>query len=332
MQSKIFHITSIFNLMVFILGITGCEKHNETIYGYIEARFIYVSSPTSGQLEKLDVSRGDKVHVGQQLYQLELEPDHSIYESAKAALLEAKATLANLSTGQRPSELAAIEADIEGAIANHDFANKQLSRVKRLISKASIEEDELDKANKEVLLSGSYLKQLKAKLATANLPAREQEIEQAKAHIEKANSELTKTQWFLQKKSISSKYNATVFDIFYEVGEDVPPYQPVLSLLVDDLLRAVFFVPEEQLSQIKYGHPILITCDNCKNPVPAQVSFISSYAEYTPPIIYSRYSRAKLVYRVEATLDNKDQNKLHPGQPIDIDLNVKNVSYDNKSK
>jgi HlyD family secretion protein len=45
------------------------------------------------------------------------------------------------------------------------------------------------------------------------------------------------------------------------------------------------------------------------------VSFISSQAEYTPPVLYSKESRAKLVFLAEA---RPEGGNLHPGQPVDV--------------
>jgi len=47
---------------------------------------------------------------------------------------------------------------------------------------------------------------------------------------------------------------------------------------------------------------------------------VAPQAEFTPPVIYSKDSRAKLVFLVEARPAAADAAKLHPGQPIDVTL------------
>jgi HlyD family secretion protein len=59
-----------------------------------------------------------------------------------------------------------------------------------------------------------------------------------------------------------------------------------------------------------------ISCDGCQ-PIEARVSYVSSQAEYTPPVLYSKESRSKLVFLVEARLPKA---QLRPGQPIDVRL------------
>jgi len=50
------------------------------------------------------------------------------------------------------------------------------------------------------------------------------------------------------------------------------------------------------------------------------VSYVSTQAEYTPPVLYSRESRAKLLFLVEARPAPADGARLRPGQPIDVKL------------
>ena len=48
------------------------------------------------------------------------------------------------------------------------------------------------------------------------------------------------------------------------------------------------------------------------------MSFISKQSEFTPPIIYSKDSRAKLVFMIEARPAPQDAPRLRPGQPVDV--------------
>lgn len=45
---------------------------------------------------------------------------------------------------------------------------------------------------------------------------------------------------------------------------------------------------------------------------------LSTQAEFTPPVIYSKENRAKLVFMVEAVFDPADARNLRPGQPVDV--------------
>ena len=47
-----------------------------------------------------------------------------------------------------------------------------------------------------------------------------------------------------------------------------------------------------------------------------------SEAEYTPPVIYSKDTRYKLVYLVRAMMPENVAVNFHPGQPIEVYLNL----------
>jgi HlyD family secretion protein len=90
----------------------------------------------------------------------------------------------------------------------------------------------------------------------------------------------------------------------------------VAALLPPGNVKVRFYVPEASLSSLAPGKPLEVRCDGC-SAVEAKVSFVSDQAEYTPPVLYSKESRAKLVFLVEARLEKA---ALRPGQPVDVRL------------
>jgi HlyD family secretion protein len=68
------------------------------------------------------------------------------------------------------------------------------------------------------------------------------------------------------------------------------------------------------------GDEVRVLVDGRSDPVSARVSYISPRAEYTPPVIYSRETRAKLVFLVKARPAAEHIESLHPGQPVDVSL------------
>jgi HlyD family secretion protein len=93
-----------------------------------------------------------------------------------------------------------------------------------------------------------------------------------------------------------------------------------VSLLPPGNVKVRFFVPETVVGGLRTGAAVSISCDGCAAPIEAQISYISPQAEYTPPVIYSRESRAKLVFLIEARPGAADALKLRPGQPVEVRL------------
>jgi len=94
--------------------------------------------------------------------------------------------------------------------------------------------------------------------------------------------------------------------------------RPIVSLLPPNNTKVRFFVPQATLPTLKIDDPINVTCDGCKAGLVARVSFISAQAEFTPPVIYSREERARLVFRIEARPEQPEH--LRVGQPVSVTL------------
>ncbi|HEX7971800.1 MAG TPA: HlyD family secretion protein, partial [Thiobacillus sp.] len=123
-----------------------------------------------------------------------------------------------------------------------------------------------------------------------------------------------------RRSAVAAPVAGQVQDRLYLPGEFVPAGNPVVALLPPDNLKLRFFVGEPELARVKPGQAVRAHCDGCGADIPATVRFVSTEAEYTPPVIYSRENRAKLVYLVEAGVAAKDAARLHVGQPIEVRL------------
>ena len=56
------------------------------------------------------------------------------------------------------------------------------------------------------------------------------------------------------------------------------------------------------------------------DPIDGTVDYLSPEPEYTPPVLYNRDNRSKLVYMAEAVFAPAAAADLHPGQPVDVSL------------
>jgi len=313
-------------LLMTLLALSGCRSgKNYTESGYIEGRYTYVSSQMAGRLDEISVIRGTTVKKNQPLFKLEPDPQHAEYEQAQAKLANAKATLADLEKEMsRPSELEAIRDQQKQTLAQIDYVSKTVDRYQKLVKQNFIQQESLDKAVSNYNELNAKLAELGENLTTGQLSARIDQIEAAKATVAAAEAEVQKTKWQLSQKTIFAPVAGRVYDTYYRVGEDVPVNHPVLSMLAPENVYVVFYVPEVNLAKIKIGHKIEVTCDSCTKPIPSTIYFVSSKAEYTPPVIYSEKSRSNLIYRIEGLLSIADAQKLHPGQPITVNYGLDN--------
>jgi len=314
-------LSGLFILLFATFLVSSCtEKPTDYFQGYVEGEYVLVSSPLAGRLEVLAVSRGQDVARGEQLFVLEHDREQAAVSEAEQGVARAKNILADLEKGKRPTEISALEAKLKQARSTYNLARGEFERRQLLFGQELIPREEFDRARTEMERSASSVAQLEAELETAKLGARSDLLDAARADVEKAVYNLQQARWQLEQKSQAAPAAGFVYDIFYREGEFVSGAYPVVSLLPPDHVKIRFFVPETILGQVTVGDNVSVSLDGRDQAVTAAISYISPSAEYTPPVIYSRETRAKLVYMIEAVPDPAAAADLHPGQPVDVVL------------
>ncbi len=314
-------------LLVFTSALTtSCKKEQHNFFqGYVEGEYLMVASSLAGRLETLSVSRGQNVAKGNPLFSLDQIFETAAVSEARQGLRRAENRLADISKGLRPSELAALRAKLDQAAASLNLSRAEFERRKKLQQQKVIAQEQLDRTRTEMERNAAAVEQLKAELETAQLGARADEIEAVRAEVEAARDRLTQAQWSLAQKNQFAPQAGFVHDTFYVEGEFIPAAHPVVSILPPGNIKIRFFVPENMLASMKLGQEVFVQADGVEKTYQASISYISPQAEYTPPVIYSRETRSKLVYMIEAAVSAADAAMLHPGQPVDVRLEMPNA-------
>jgi HlyD family secretion protein len=307
-------------LLPLVLLVVACTAGEAPLQGYAEAEFVRVAGPIAGTLVKLEVSRGSTVQPGAPLFTLEAENEGAARREAEERVLTAEARLANLRKGRRPAELDTVRAQLAQAEAALRLSTAELARAEDLVKRNFQSRQALDEARAASERDRARVAELKAVLATAELPSRPDEIRAAESEANAARQSLAQADWRLRQKQAVSSVAGTVTETLFVAGEWVSAGAPVVTILPPENLKARFFVPETKLGAVKVGQPVELRCDGCAAPIAATVTYIAPQAEFTPPVIFSRESRAKLVFLVEAKPSREDAVKLRPGQPLDVTL------------
>ncbi len=285
--------------------------------GYVEGDYIHMAAPVGGWLETVSLTEGSMIVAGMPLFSLDSTAEQAALDEARAKLAQAEASLADLQIGQRPEEIAAMQAQLTEAEAALRLARRELERQQDLAKTNVASQSRLDEARSASAQAAARVERMRAELATARLPARSDRIVAAEATVAAARAAVSQAGYRLSQRQILSPVDALVDDIVRDAGEWVPANGVVVSLLPKAAIKLVFFVPEPQRMSVQPGQGVAVSCTGCRPGVSATISHVASQAEYTPPVIYSLETRAKLVYRAEATL-LPDAVTLHPGQPVTV--------------
>ena len=309
-------------LQIAVLALlnVACNEEKAAGYqGYIEGEYLYLAAPQAGYLKSLDAARGSRVQAGQAVFAIATDPDAQALAEAEARAGSAREKVENLKEPRRPPEIATLEANLQAALASQRLARTRLNQQESLARAKFVSQAALDEARSAFEQASAQVEANRQQLATyRSTLGRQSEVRGAEADLQAAAALAEQKRWVVERKAVNAPVAGEVSETYYRPGEWVPAGAAVASLLPDARRRLRFYVPETNLAVLKPGQKVEAGCDGCTTPIRATIDFIAAQAEYTPPVIYSRGSREKLVFRVEAVPDPEQAASLRPGLPVDV--------------
>ncbi len=289
-------------------------NRSRVLTGYVEGEALYLAAPVSGAVAQVYVQRGDRVKAGDRLFVVDPKQVAAQRQQAQAEVGAAQAQAQDARKGLRPVELAVYDANIAAAEARASDAAADMRRVQPLVRKGIYAPARLDDVRAALQTANAQLVAARRQRDAATLGAREGQVEAADSRVAQAQAGLSAADARLSDLAPVAPSDGRVEDVFFQKGEWSVANQPVLSLLPDDRIKLRFFVPEQSLAAYRIGAVVRFACDGCARGLSAKIIFVSPRPEFTPPVIYSREARDRLVYLVEA----RPSTRLNPGQPVDV--------------
>jgi HlyD family secretion protein len=287
--------------------------------GYAEADYVKVAPVEQGLLTAISVARGDHVTRGAPLFTQDDTHERAARDQAARQLAQAEEQLANLEAAMKPTEVTQAEANLVDARSTLERARADLQRDEALLRTGYSTAQTVDQRRADYRSAEAKAQHAEAALAQARAPmGREREIEAQRAAVAAARAAVQMAEWRLAQRTVTAPVGGRVADVLAQPGETMAAGAPVVSILPPENIFVRFFVPETAFSGLRRGDPVALGCDGCPPRLAGTISFISPTAEYTPPVIYSESTRAKLVYRIEARPRPEQAALFNPGQPIDV--------------
>lgn len=298
----------------------GCAHRQDVKWqGYAEADFVNIASSQAGHLDRLMVARGVQTHAGGVLFSLDSESESAACDQARAQLEAAQDQLRDMLTGKRPLEIDVLREQLAQAHMQAEQSARNRTRDAAQWKSGGVPKQQLENSHSQSVVDEGRVRELTKQIEVAQLPSRTAQIKAQTALVSSYRAALAQAEWRLHQKTVTSPQAALVFDTLYRQGEWVNAGSAIVRLLPPQNIKVRFFVPEQALSSLHVGQNVVLRCDGAQAR-PAQISYISTQAEYTPPVIYSNETRAKLVYMIEAHPAIEQTAQLHPGQPVEVAL------------
>jgi len=313
-------------LLLFVI-FSGCSKKEDegiiSSTGTIESVNVTVSSKVAGQIDALNFKEGDKVKEGDLL----LTIDHDLLDiqlrQAQAGVDLAQAQFNLVKNGATKNDIK-IQADlVEQARINLDAAKTDRDRTENLYKENSITKQQYDNALSRYDLAAAQYQTAKDNLTKIKNITRPEDIESARANLNKAISAYDLLKQNISDCSVYAPVNGIISKKFVEKGEIVNPQSSLLKISDLETVNLMIYVSETELGKVKLNETADVTVDAYKDKVyKGKVIFISPEAEFTPKNIQTKDERTKLVFGVKLEIPNP-QFDLKPGMPAEAKLFVK---------
>ena len=294
----------------FAWRLLASPNDGDYLSGYIVSDNLDMAAPVSGTLQTVSVADGQRVVPGQALFRIAL------------ATLEAEGQQASANISATETQIATARANLTQAqanvAANAAAAERARSDLARLESVRRA--DPAAVAGKDIDAARAALREAQALVAAARkaADARRAEIGAAEAQTRQAQGGRRSVDIQIAQLSPSAPAAGRVQQVYYQQGEWVAANQPVVSIIPDAKVKLRFFVPEKAVAKYQPGKAVRFACDGCAAGPTGRISYVSAEPEFTPPVIFSRESRDRLVFMVEARVDNNGA-RFNPGQPVEVE-------------
>ena len=292
------------------------SKPLDIFEGYVEGDLVQIGPIEGERLARLFVEPGAQVKKGDPLFRIATPVLDQQRVEAQARVEQSEANLKNLQEAlNRPEQIAVLKASLDRAEASLVLSQADYDRKAALLPKGATTVADRDQAKFALDRDKAGVVEAQRQIDAALLPSRTHEITAAEAAILQNKAQLDEIDVRIRRQSVNAPAAGVIQDVYFWPGEIVAAGQPILALLPPENHKVRIYVPETRLAEFSLGAKIAVSCDHCPAGLEARVIYISSQAEFTPPVIFSLDERGKLVFRVDARPD--DNNLTLPlGQPV----------------
>ena len=285
--------------------------------GYVEADYHYAAPLSPGRITSIPVQEGQKVEAGEVLMLLDDRAERAALAEAEARVAQAAANLQDLQTGKRKDEIDVIRASLDKAKAVQAQEKINFDRSETLLARNVISLSQWQSDRAALDAADAAVAELQAQLRVAELPARGAEREASEQLLKAAQAAQDSARIALDERQVRAPITGIIDEIFFQQGDVAATGAPSIAIYDPAVMKAIFFIPERERATVAVGQPLALTCDSCPPGLSARVTRLSADPQFTPPIIYSREERNRLVFRAEAISDQP--LSLLPGQPVTLE-------------
>jgi HlyD family secretion protein len=318
---KLFLLITVILISLEVIGCKEKETENEiNASGTIEATDVTISSKIAGQIRDILVDEGSVIKENDILVILDHELLDIQLRQAAAGVDIAQAQLDLLLSGARKEDIKLAQDQVESAEINLDQAAADKERFQKLYETYTITLKQLEDVLTKYEIALNQYNSANENLTKIKNITRKEEIESAKANVEKNKVSMELIQQNIDDCTIKSPVTGIVSKKYSETGEYVTPGSSVLKISDLKTVNLFIYITEPELGKVKLGQIAEVSIDSYKDKIyKGEIIYISPEAEFTPKSIQTKEERTKLVYAVKIRIPNSELD-LKSGMPADAKL------------
>jgi HlyD family secretion protein len=312
---------------------TEAPADRARVSGHVEATEVHVASLVSGRVVEMRVAEGDRVAQGDVVARLDSHDAELALARALAEQSLAEAERRLLQAGPRPEDVrvaeaqrAAAQADVPIAVAERESAETEVERFERLLASNSGTRKQRDDAvarlnvaKEREAAARERVRSADEAVARAKAGARREQLDAAQARIDAAAAQIAIWQKAIVDATLAAPVDGIVTQTMVSVGELAQPRAPLLVITDLDHAWANVYVDEPVVPRLRIGQAATLFTDAGGAGIAGTISYIAPNAEFTPRNVQTAEDRAKLVYRVKVSVDNRE-GVLKVGMPVEAEI------------
>jgi multidrug resistance efflux pump len=282
---------------------------------------IAMGSPAAGIVFEVFVRVGDQVKTGDALFHIDDRQLQAELEVREAAVAVAQAELDRLEEQPRREQLPVSEALVSKAAAMLAEKTDYLQRVKDLLAKQAVTEEEYVNAQQERKLAEAELAHSRAELDLLKAGAWQFDKERAQAAVVRVAAERDQTRTDLERLTVRALVDGEVLQVNVRPGEFVTTFaaQPLILLGNTRKLHARVDIDENDIPRLRPGAPAVAMLKGRSD-----VTYPLTFVRVEPFVIPKRSLTGENVERVDTrvlqviyTIDTRGKT-LYVGQQLDV--------------
>jgi HlyD family secretion protein len=305
-----------------MLVLSGCGRNDDDapLVGTLERDRIEIIAEESEPIVALDVREGDRVTAGQVLLRQDTDVASARFAQADAQVAEAKHRLTELQTGARKEDIAEARQRLAAARATADRDLREFARDEALVKDGVVSQSEVDRSRAAQNASAAAVKEAEAALALLLNGTRVEQLDQAKAALEAAQSARRQLEITDARLVVKATRAGVVDALPYKAGERPPKGAAVVVLLADSPAFARVYVPEPVRARVKPRMRALIRVDGIEAPLEGFVRWVASDAAFTPYFALTQRDRSRLAFLAEVEVTDERVREMPAGVPVEVQL------------